>query len=180
MYLFTRSRRVDPGDVTKAMEWAGEITEQAARSRARQIDAWTAVMSPELGTVVWTLWAESIGEIEDRRRPARRPTPGYMKSVEKGADHFDGPVADGLATLVHGDPGPRRRPGEYVGVATATAANGRLKDAIAGGIEIADHASPRSPATTRCSSWATPARSAAVRGSPPRPTSTRSTPARPR
>ena len=138
MYLFTRSWRVDTEHVSKALEWVGEITETGRKLTGLQIDAWTAVLSPELGTVVWSLWSESIAQIQEAGDKLTADS-GYLKSVEKAADYFDGHGTDGLAALVHGDLNLDDNSFEYVGVATATAANGRLQNAMAAGIEIADH-----------------------------------------
>ena len=138
MYLFTRSWRVDPEHIVKALEWTGEITETGRKITGLQIDAWNAVLSPELGTVVWTLWSESIAQIQEAG-DALMADAGYLKAIEKGADYFDGQAADGLATLVHGELNLDDNSFEYVGVATATAANGQLQAAFAAGIEIADH-----------------------------------------
>ena len=59
-------------------------------------------MSPEIGTVVWIMWAEEIGPDPAKRATHSPATPG-LKLVEKADDHFDGPYADGIATLVHGE-----------------------------------------------------------------------------
>ena len=64
---------------------------------------------------------------------------GWLKSVEKGADYFDGPATDGLATLVHGELNLGDNWFEYVSVATATLSTGHLQAGITAGIEIADH-----------------------------------------
>jgi hypothetical protein len=139
MYLFTRSRRLDAGEnIVKAMEWVGEATESARKITGQQIDAWGAVMSPETGTIVWTLWTESLAVLE-QAGDALAADHGFQKLVEKGDDYFDGPLSDGLATLVHGELNLDDNTAQYVGVATATAANGRLQDAFAAGIQIADH-----------------------------------------
>ena len=138
MYLFTRSRRVDPGEFAKALESVGELTEHARKITGQQIDAWGAAMSPEVGTVVWTLWAEGMAQIE-QAGDALAADSGFMKLVEKTDDHFDGPMADGLATLVHGDLNLDDNTAQYVGVATATLASGQLQSGLAAGIEIADH-----------------------------------------
>jgi hypothetical protein len=137
MYLFTRSRRVDPEHFMKAMESVGELTEHGRKVTGRQIDAWSAVMSPEIGTIVWSLWAEKIGDIE-AAGDALTADGGFMKLLEKSDELFDGPYVDGLATLVHGDVNLDDTSFEYVGVAIATLANGRLQEGIAAGVEIAD------------------------------------------
>jgi len=122
MYLFTRSRRMHSGRVPAAMEWVVRATEQARQITGQQIDAWTAVMSPEVGT------GDKLAV-----------DAGFMRSVEESDSLFDGPISDGLATIVHGTP-DLDQPGGYVAVVTATAANGRLTDAISLGIEVADAA----------------------------------------
>jgi hypothetical protein len=137
MYLFTRSWRMDAEHVTKATAWVGEITEMGRKVTGMPIDAWTAVLSPELGTVVWSMWAESIAQIQNAGDQLAADS-GYLKSVEKGADYFDGAASDGLAALVHGSLDVEGKD-EYVGVATATLATGHLQDGVAAGIEIADH-----------------------------------------
>lgn len=136
MYLFTRSRRIDTEHTVKAMEWVVTATEDVRRITGQQIDAWVAVMSPEVGTVVWTLFAEHLTDIEAAGDKLAADA-GFMKSVEKADDYFDGPMADGLATIVHGEPDPSAT---YVAAVSAAAANGRLTDAITGGIEIAEAA----------------------------------------
>ena len=138
MYLFTRSRRIDPGEVVKGMGSVVEITDHARKVTGQQIDAWGAVMSPEIGTVVWTLWAEGMAQIV-QAGDALTADEGFMKLVEKSDDYFDGPYVDGIATLVHGDLNLDDNTAEYVGVATATLATGQLQAGLAAGIEIADH-----------------------------------------
>lgn len=139
MYLFSRRRRIDPGHVTKAMEWTVEATGKAREVTGLGIDAWMAVMSPELGTVVWSLWAEHMAEIE-AAGDALAADEHYRKLVEKGDDYFDGPIEDQLATMVHGTLDPDGPVANYVAVVEATAANGRLSTAIASGIEVAEFA----------------------------------------
>ncbi|GMU79944.1 MAG: hypothetical protein AMXMBFR46_27330 [Acidimicrobiia bacterium] len=139
MYLFVRSRRLDPGEASAGMEAVVKLTEAARAVTGRQIDAWAAVMSPEVGTIAWTLWAEHLTDIE-AAGDALAADSSFAKLVEKVDDHFDGPVTDGLAMLVHGAPDLAGDPPTYVAVVTATAANGRLMDAITGGIEIAEMA----------------------------------------
>lgn len=138
MYLFTRSRRIDPGHVAKAMEWVVAATGDARRITGVQIDAWVAVMSPEVGTIVWTIFAEHLADIEAAGDKLAADA-DFAKSAEKADDYFDGPMADGLATIVHGTIDPEEQVG-YVAVVGAVAANGRLSDAITGGIEIAEAA----------------------------------------
>jgi len=138
MYLFTRSWRINPEHVTKALEWSGEITSTGRKITGKQIDAWSAVLSPELGTVVWTLWSEDMASLLAAGDQLTADS-GYVKATEKGADYFDGVPTDGVAALVHGEVDITDTSFEYVGVATATISNGHLQVGVAAGIEIADH-----------------------------------------
>jgi hypothetical protein len=137
MYLFTRSRRIDPGKFTGALEATTKMTETARQITGHQIEAWNAVMSPEFGTVVWTMWAEHLADVESAGDKLAADS-SFMKMVEKSDDVFDGPMVDTLAMLVHGTPDLEGAPPNYVAVVTATAANGRLNDAITSGVEIAE------------------------------------------
>jgi hypothetical protein len=138
MYLFTRSRRVSSPDLVGAMGWVVGTTEQVRNITGHQIDAWGTVMSPDAGTIVWSLWAEHLIDIE-QAADKLAASPEYAESVKQGDAFFDGPVVDGLASLVHGSPDPDVEV-NYVTVASAVAAPGHLSDAIAGGVEIAEHA----------------------------------------
>lgn len=138
MYLFTRSRRVSSPDLVGAMGWVVTTTEQVRNITGHHVDAWGSVMSPDAGTIVWSLWADHLVDLE-QASDKLAASPEYLDSVKQGDAFFEGPVADGLASLVHGSPDPDAEV-NYVTVASAVAAPGHLSDAISGGVEIAEHA----------------------------------------
>jgi hypothetical protein len=138
MYLFVRTRRINPGRVTGAMEWVVRATEQARQITGQTIDAWSAVMSPEVGTVAWTLFAEHLADIEMAGDKLAADA-AFMRSVEESDDLFVGTMEDGLASLLTPLP-DEPTTANYVAVVQGTAANGRLRDAITSGIEIAEAA----------------------------------------
>ncbi|MBM3659646.1 MAG: hypothetical protein FJW95_09105 [Actinobacteria bacterium] len=139
MYLFTRSRTIDPGELSGAMAFVPEITERVRSITGVDVQAWAAVMSPEAGLVTWSAWFESLKALEVAGDQLTADS-GYMKAVEKGDDYFDGGIVDGLAQVVYGTVDPDANPA-YAAVASAASTNGRLADAISGGIEIAEFAS---------------------------------------
>jgi hypothetical protein len=139
MYLFTRTIRMGGGDPAGAMGWSASITEQVRSITGFGVDAWASVMSPDAGTVVWSIWVEHLSEIE-QGGDKLAASGDYLASVKTGQEFIDGPVVDGLSTLVHGAPDLSGDPPNYVTAAQAVAAPGRLSDAITSGIEIADHA----------------------------------------
>lgn len=93
MYLFTRSRRVDPGEFVEAMEWAVDIIESVKPITGHEVDAWTAFASPELGTVVWSMMVETMVDIAPRASyvgvataSVRPPPPSGHRSRVFGAE----------------------------------------------------------------------------------------------
>ncbi|MCA9298696.1 MAG: hypothetical protein KDA28_06495, partial [Phycisphaerales bacterium] len=129
MYLFSRRRRIDLGHATKALEWSVEATGQVRDITGRGIDAWVVTMSPDAATVVWTMWAESLAELEGAGDALAADT-AFVRSQEKADDLFVGPMEDRVASLIHGTLDPEAPPPGYVSVVEATAANGRFKEAL--------------------------------------------------
>jgi hypothetical protein len=126
-------------DPAGAMGWTMGVTELVRSITGRPIDAWASVLSPDTGLVVWSMWVEHLSEIE-QAADKLAASPEYLDSVKAGDQFGEGPVVDGLAALVHGELDLAAGPPSYVTVASAVAAPGHLSDAIAGGIEIAKHA----------------------------------------
>lgn len=96
-------------------------------------------MSPELGTVVWAVVVESLEELETAEDKLMM-SDSFVQLVESGSKLFMGPMRDGLAQVVSGNFDPKAQLPAYVAVVRATAANGRLGDAMAAGVEIAEAA----------------------------------------
>ncbi len=137
MYLFTRSGRFGPGSIRDAMSFSVEVTEKVRQETSLDLHTWQATMSPQLGTITWAAFVDSLEVLEDAQDKLAVSEP-FMDLAEKGGKLFAGPLTDGLASVVHGEPAPDRPLPAYVSSARAVAANGRLGDAIAAGIEIAE------------------------------------------
>jgi hypothetical protein len=139
MHLFTRSTRLAGGDVTGQLSWVGSITEEACNTTGLAIDAWATVMSPDANTIVWACWVEHLSEIE-QAGDKLAASDAYLRAIAAGEAFTDGSTTDGLASVVHNPPTLDDAVPAYVTVATAVAAPGRLSDAVAAGVEIAEHA----------------------------------------
>jgi hypothetical protein len=137
MYLFTRAGRFGPGSMRDAMSFTVEVTEKVRQETSLNIHAWQATMSPELGTVTWGAFVESLEELE-AAQDKLAVSDTFIALAERGGKLLAGPLTDGLATVVHGAREPEAPLPSYISVARATATNGRLSDAIAAGIEIAE------------------------------------------
>jgi hypothetical protein len=137
MYLFTRMRRADPAHMRAAVPWAAEVATCVTSETGRPVEVWTAMMSPDSGQMVWTSWADHVVDIENALDKLRTSL-AYTDLIERGQAFFNGHVADGLWTTVHGDPSKTSL--EYVATVRATARNGRIGAAMTMGVELAKEA----------------------------------------
>lgn len=137
MYLFTRAGTFRPGAVREAMAFVGTVTEKVHQETGKEIHAYMATMSPELGRCVWALFIDSLEEleaIEDKLAVSEE----YLDMVEKAGGLWAGRLEDSLGTVVHGLPEAGGPLPSYVTVARARGRVGRLGDAFAAAIEIAE------------------------------------------
>jgi hypothetical protein len=119
------------------MAFTVEVTEKVRQETSLDLHTWQATLSPQLGTIVWGAFVESLEELE-AAQDKLAVSDQFTDLAEKGGALFDGPLADSLATVLHGQRDPGAPLPAYISSARATAANGRLGDAIAAGIEIAE------------------------------------------
>ena len=139
MYLFTRSGRFGPRANRDAISFVGEVTEKVRQETGLDVHAWSATMSPELGTVVWATFVEDLEHLE-QANDKLATSDSFLDLVERGGELFVGPLSDGLAQIVVGDIDPSAPTPNYVTSARAVAANGKLRAALDGGVEIAEAA----------------------------------------
>lgn len=139
MYLFTRAGRLLPGAVREGIAFVTTINEKVHQETGLDVHTWGASMSPELGTVVWASLVESLEELE-AADDKLAVSDSFLEMAEKGAKLFAGPLRDGLAQFVTAPVDRSAGLPSYVTVARATAQNGRLSEAMAAGVEIAEAA----------------------------------------
>jgi hypothetical protein len=139
MYLFTRAGRFGPGSVGEGMTFVTSITEKVHQDTGLEMHSWAATMSPELGTVVWATFVETLEELE-AAQDKLAVSDSFIAMAESGSHLFVGPLEDAIAQVVTGEMDPTAPLPSYVTVARAVAVNGRLGDAMAAGVEIAEAA----------------------------------------
>ena len=137
MYLFTRSGRFGPGANRDVVSFVGEVTEKARQETGLAINAWSATMSPELGTVVWAAFVDDLAHLE-QANDKLAASESFLDLSDRGAGLFAGPLSDMVAQVVAGDVDASAPTPMYVTSARAVAANGHLRAAIEGGVEIAE------------------------------------------
>ena len=137
MYLFTRTARLAPGSIRESLAWAADITDRVNRIGLVQAELWRRTLSPGLGTLVWSTVVPDLLTLETLQAKLETDD-AYLDAVDRGAVFVDDAgVDDVIATIVHGEPDPARRP-EYVSVVTATLTPGSLRSGVAVGIDIAE------------------------------------------
>ncbi len=139
MYLFTRTGRFAPGSVGDAMTFVASITDKVHQESGLEVHSWAATMSPELGTVVWASFVDSLEELE-AAQDKLAVSDSFIALADAGSKLFVGPLQDGLAQVIVGTIDRTAPLPAYVTVARATAANGKLREALAAGAEIAETA----------------------------------------
>jgi hypothetical protein len=138
MYLFGRSRRVNPAQARAAFGVAVEGGARATEIIGRPVFTWASVLSANLGTVMWTARFDHLDEIT-AADDAVMANSDFGDFVEQNDGVFSGHTEDTVSQVIHNP--PTGEPGAYVSVTTGVAANGSLSEAMAIGVEIADTAS---------------------------------------
>ena len=136
MYLFSRSARLAPGRTREAMTWAVGITEKVNQITELDVQLWTPVFSPRIGTLSWTAVAEDLEMLENAQAKLMVDD-GYVAEVDRGAAFASTEgIDDALLQVVHGTVDPDRRP-QYVSIAASQIAPGQLARGMEVGVEIA-------------------------------------------
>lgn len=138
MYLFSRSRRLEPRFARRGMAWASEMAAKATQTTGLEVSAWSEVFGPGVGTLSWTTMIPDLTALE-QGMDKLAVDEEYWTAIEQGAELFSGFTEDRLMQIIHGEPDPDRRP-SYVAVVRARITNGHLVDGIGFGVEIAQKA----------------------------------------
>jgi hypothetical protein len=132
MYLFTRRARLTGA---AGVEWAAAITAKVNEVAGTDVQLWTNVFSPGLGTATWTSWHADLASLEAMTGKLEAD-PGFQTLAAQGADHAVGGFDDGLMQTIYGEPDPARTI-TYVGGVQAVCASGNIARAMTAGVEIA-------------------------------------------
>jgi len=140
MYLFTRRARIGSEKLAEALQWAVTVTEKVNQISVTPVSLYSAIFSPEVGTLSWSTIVENLSELEATDAKLMADS-GYLDLVSQGA-RYQAPgstVDDALATFVLADRSESGSP-TYASVARATLAPGALASGIDTGVEIAQKA----------------------------------------
>jgi hypothetical protein len=138
MHIFSRVGTLT-GGVRRPLEWASEVTEKVNSLTDIDVALWTATFGFPVGTVAWSSMVESRQQLVDQTAPLVADD-GYLSLVEKGQEFVTIPMQDHLRTVLHTTAEPEGPPpvGSSAEIITAAAAAGKIGEAMAWGVSIAD------------------------------------------
>jgi len=122
------------------MPWALEVTAHVNAKTDMGVSLWGSVFGYPVGTVPWSTWVEGRAQLSAEM--AKLPTDAaYLDLALKAQERVTGPAEDIFRSLVHG--GPAAEPpavGAIAAVTQAVAATGKMPEAVAWGVDTAQHA----------------------------------------
>ncbi len=140
MYQFARILTLQ-GDPRETMPWAAEVTAKAKAVTGLDISLWGAVFGYPAGTLAWSTIVEGRAQLSGAmsKLPADN---AYLDLVVKAREWTTGPAEDILRSAVHGGPGDEPPAvGAIAAVTRAVAATGKMSEAVAWAVDMAQHAS---------------------------------------
>jgi hypothetical protein len=139
MYFFSRTARVRNGQMGPATSWATELTGSVNRITELDVQLWTSMLSPGLGTLAWSTFVPDLTALEVANGKLAADH-GVMDETVKGADMItDAGFDDVVLQLVHTAGTPTDDPRFAAVVTSAMAAGGFAKGGEVG-VEIARRA----------------------------------------
>ncbi|HEY2814422.1 MAG TPA: hypothetical protein VGJ03_13230 [Acidimicrobiales bacterium] len=140
MYLFSREARLGPGNPVEQGAWAVSVTEKVNQISEVEVQLWTRVLSPGLGTFAWTASVEELSELEASDAKLLADST-YVDLVAQGAKYESGQgINDSLLQMVYPDPDAANGQPQYVSVVDAVIAPGNTSKAVDAAIEVAQAA----------------------------------------
>src|SRR5262245_50181547 len=137
MYLFTRSARLGPGNPVEQANWAVSITEKVNQIGDLEVQLWSRVFSPGLGTYAWTASVEELTALENVEAKLMTDST-YLDLVEQGTKWATAePADDSLLQIVHADPDAAGGQPQYALSISAVIAPGKTVKAMQAGVAIA-------------------------------------------
>jgi hypothetical protein len=127
------------GPQEEVIPWAQEITGAVNERTELNTSLWQGLFGGSLGTLAWSALVENLTAVEAAMETLAMDE-GFQGLVNRAQPWLDQPGEDHLLRVLHTSGGDYVRPdvGAFAEVTRATPAEGRLADARAWGVEIAD------------------------------------------
>lgn len=138
MHLFSRAVHL-VGPPSEVGTYVTEIRDHVSKQLDQDVAVWSAGFTQPVGTMVFTARVDGIAGLMAMQEKFVGDT-DYEAILAKGAGFRAGPAMDGLSEPILGDMDAGPPPvGTIVAVTSAQIAEGKYADAIAWGVEVAQH-----------------------------------------
>jgi hypothetical protein len=139
MYQFAR-RLTLQGDTRETMPWAVEITAHVNANTGMDVSLWGSVFGMPTGTLAWSTMVEGRAQLSGEMAKLPSDT-AYLDLAVKAQDWVTGPAEDTFRSVVHGGPGAEPPAvGAVASITQAVAATGKMPEAVAWAVDMAQHA----------------------------------------
>lgn len=137
MLINVRSGQID-GSLPEALAFAVDIAETVKNATGTELGVWQALYGRPLGSVAWSANVESFAELAALNQKLAENADYLTKSDAARSLFIPGSFEDQLTRVVHtaGTPGAMA----FVSAINAVIAPGKMAEATAWGIDIAEHA----------------------------------------
>ena len=139
MIIFQRLVTFD-GPPEEVTPWALEITDTVNKGTHLNVSLWQGLFGGPVGTLVWSALVDNLTTLE-AATDSLAADAGYLGLVSKARTWTSAPAEDFLLRMIHTSGGDYVRPGvgAYAEGTVAVPADGKLAQAGAFGVDIADH-----------------------------------------
>jgi hypothetical protein len=138
MIIFQRMVTFE-GPPEEVVPWAFEVTDQVNKSTHLNTSLWQGLFGGPAGTLVWSAILDNLTALE-AATDLLATDAGYLSLVSKASGWMSAPPDDFLLRISHTSGGDYVRPGvgAYAEGTAAVPAGGKLAQAAAFGVDIAD------------------------------------------
>lgn len=136
MYFFSRTARVRNGQAQQAMEWAVELTGRVNAIADIEVQLWSSMLSPGLGTIAWSSFVPDLVALDTANGKLSADASFMSATASSGELIVEGSFDDIVLQLVHtaGEPAADV---QVAGIVTSAIAAGGLARGLEVGVEIA-------------------------------------------
>jgi hypothetical protein len=138
MQLFSRRIHLT-GPPAEIMAYAADMRAHVSAISGREIALWAANFGAPLGTMMYAVRVEGVADFQAMSALVLADAE-YHAKIAKGADYVGGPAEDSLLLPLNGELGDSPPVGSIAAITSAVIANGEYEQAIAWGVDMAQHA----------------------------------------
>ena len=105
MYVFSRRRRIDPGQLRAALGFSTEIAQRVTQITGVEVQSYLSTLSHDTGTVLWGAAIPDLEALEVAFDKLMAEST-YVEAVERADRLFTTPIHDTVSQVVHASSSP--------------------------------------------------------------------------